>query len=164
MTQTLLAPARPLVRPAPRVSLSRTHYLVRADFTLHRVRRDGVCDCGGTPSAPCAAIPLVQAYLARGGAKPLGRHPDTWPESWTQVPALCPVCACPTCTDRHLDSRAGPGWQCTLSGCSHFWQVRMEPLRRYCQAHPPQPRYPWQGTTRQEQEAWLKAHALPVAR
>lgn len=142
---------------APQVTVNRTKYVVRVDGVIHQVRRDGVCDCGETS---CPAIPLVQAYLAAGGEKPLGRHPDTWPERWLRIPPLCPLCDCPTVADRHLDSSHGPGWRCTLDA-SHYWQVRMEPLRRYLRAHPLPPRYPWYDTSTEEQQAWLAAHYHP---
>jgi hypothetical protein len=134
------------------VTISRTRYVVQVNGTLHRVRRDRVCDCGGTAKSPCAAAALVQEYLAAGGARPLGRHPSTWPESWLRVPSECPVCGCPTAPDRYLNSRAGPGWRCSL-GPLHFWQVRMEPLRRYLKANPPQPRYPWHDLPEEEHQA-----------
>jgi hypothetical protein len=127
---------------SPQVTVSRIHYLVLLDGTLHHVRRDRVCDCGGTQQFPCLAIPLVQDYLAAGGARPLGRHESTWPENWVRVPPLCPVCDCSTIPDRYLNSRAGPGWRCSLTGCEHFWMVRMNPLRRYLATHRPEPRYP----------------------
>ena len=57
---------------APRVSLDRTHFVVHVDATLHRVRRDLVCDCGGTQPSPCPALPLVRDYLANGGSRPPG--------------------------------------------------------------------------------------------
>jgi hypothetical protein len=54
------------------VSRTRTHFLVRVNGTLHRVRRDRTdgyiaCDCGGTPQFPRdvpinPALPLVQDY------------------------------------------------------------------------------------------------------
>jgi len=147
----------PIVAP-PRITLTRTRYLVAVNDALHHVRRDGVCDCGGDRQHSCPAIPLVRDYLAAGGARPLGRHPDTWPQGWLRVPPLCPVCDCPTRPDPDLDSRAGPGWQCSLTGSEHFWQVRMNPLRRYLAAHPPQPRYPWNGDSPEEQKVWLEAH------
>ena len=166
MIRYTLSPAYRTLREAattalsPRVTISRTRYLVRVDGVLHHVRRDGVCDCGGHPQAPCPALPLIRDYLARGGAKPLGRHPDTWPASWSRVPPLCPVCDCPTVADRHLDSSHGPGWRCTLDA-GHYWQVRMEPLRRYLRAHPLPPRYPWYDTSEEERQAWLDAHYHP---
>jgi hypothetical protein len=145
----------------PQVSTNRTRYIVYVDGMLHHVRRDRVCDCGGAPQFPCPAIPLVQDYLAAGGARPLGRHESTWPESWVRVPALCPVCDCPTLPDRYLNSRAGPGWRCSLAGCEHFWMVRMNPLRRYLATHRPAPRYPWYDTHEEERGAWLEAHCHP---
>jgi hypothetical protein len=159
-----LVTAPPLAYPAqaqsssPRVTLTRTLYLVHVDGVLHRVRRDRVCDCGGTPQRPCPAIPLVQDYLAAGGQRPLGRHEDTWPDRWLRVPLLCPVCDCPTLPDRYVDSSHGPGWRCTFDSM-HYWMVRMNPLRRYLALHPPQPRYPWNGDSPAEQQAWLQARA-----
>ena len=84
----------------------------------------------------------------------------TWPESWDHVPSRCPICDFPTVPDRYLNSRAGPGWRCSLEP-AHFWQVRMEPLRRYCASHPPEPVYPWIGYSSAEQQAWLEAHYHP---
>jgi len=147
-------------RMTPRITLSRTHYLVRADDLLHQVRRDGVCDCGGNPQSPCPALPLIRDYLAHGGARPLGRHPDTWPETWASVPPRCPVCDAPTVADRHLDSSDGPGWRCTLDA-SHYWQMRTEPLRRYLRTQPPPSHYPWYDTPEEERQAWLAAHYQP---
>lgn len=161
-----LVTAPPLAYPAqaqstsPRVTLTRTLYLVHVDGAPHRVRRDRVCDCGGTPQHPCPAIPLVQEYLAAGGQRPLGRHEDTWPDRWLRVPPLCPICDCPTLPDRYLDSSHGPGWRCTFDSM-HYWMVRMNPLRRYLAAHPPRPRYPWNGDSPAEQQAWLQAHVHP---
>ncbi len=123
--------------PPPRVTVSRTHFLVHLNGDLHHVRRDGVCDCGGTAKSPCPAIPPVQDHLAGGGVRPLGRHPDTWPGRWLRVPTLCPICDCPTVADRHLDSSHGPGWRCTCDA-GHYWWVRMEPLR--CFHYPTQER------------------------
>jgi hypothetical protein len=146
----------------PRVSVNRIHYIVHLNGTVHRVRRDRVCDCGGTVRTPCPAVPLVQAYLAAGGPRPLGRHEDTWPETWATVPVQCPICDCPTIPDRYLNSRAGPGWRCSLTGCEHFWQVRMAPLRRYLATHSLEGRYPWYDTPAEERHAWLEAHSHPA--
>jgi hypothetical protein len=160
-----MAPPRPSSEPGEkdsrRVTVDATRYVVPLNGTVHHVRRDRVCDCGGSPLCPCAAIPLVQAYLAGGGPRPPGRDESTWPQAWATVPAVCPICDCPTLPDHHLNSRAGPGWRCSLSGCEHFWQVRMNPLRRYLAAHPPQPCYPWNGASLPEQQAWLEAHTHP---
>lgn len=86
--------------------------------------------------------------------------PGTWPESWDHVPSRCPICDAPALPDRYLNSRAGPGWRCSLEP-THFWQVRMEPLRRYCATHPTEPVYPWIGYSPAEQQAWLEAHYHP---
>ena len=88
------------------------------------------------------------------------RSPDEspWPTAWATIPLQCPICGCPTIPDRHLRSRAGPGWRCSRGGCEHFWQVRMNPLRRYLATHPPEPSYPWYDTPETERRAWLKAH------
>ena len=147
-----------LTAPPPQVTVNQTHYIVTLNGTAHHVRRDRVCDCGGSPQCPCPAIPLVQDYLASGGPRPQGRYESTWPETWAAVPTLCPICDCPTIPDRHLNCRAGPGWRCSLSGCEHFWRVRMNPLRRYLAAHPPEPCYPWNVTSPAERQAWLEAH------
>lgn len=125
------------------------------------MRRDGVCDCDGTPESPCSAIPLVRDHLAAGGARPLGRHPDTWPRTWLQIPSHCPICDCPTIPDRHLDSQAGPGWRCSLTNCRHFWMIRMEPLRRFLATNPPEPHHPWYDTPQEECQAWLENHCHP---
>ena len=162
LRETLTATSIPQLCPedSRRVTLARTRYVVQVNGTVHRVRRDRVCDCGGTPESPCPAIPLVQDYLASGGEKPLGRHPDTWLETWIRVPPACPICDCPTIPDRYLNSRVGPGWRCSLEPL-HFWQVRMEPLRRYLNANPQEPRYPWATYTFEERRAWLEAHYHP---
>lgn len=123
------------------IKLSHTRYVVQVDSVIHCVRCDGVCDCGGTPQFPCPALPLIQQYLATGGPHPLGRHEPMWPELWTTVPSFCPVCDCPTVVDRYLNSSHGPGWRCTLDS-SHYWMVRMSPLRRYLAAHSRPPSYP----------------------
>ena len=146
---------------APQVTIKPTCYIVPLNGTIHRVRRDGICTCGGTPQQPCVATPLVQTYLANGGQRPPGRDESTWPETWTTVPPHCPVCDCPTIPDRHLNSRAGPGWRCSLAKYEHFWRVRMNPLRRYLAAHPPEPRYPWGDLSPEERQAWLDAHYHP---
>jgi hypothetical protein len=140
---------------APRVTLDRTHFLVHVHGTLHRVRRDLVCDCGGTPQSLCPALPLVRDYLASGGSRPLGRHESSWPEVWAAAPAICPICDSPTVADRYLDSARGPGWCCAVDPL-HFWQVRLRPLRRCLAARLPQ--YPWYDQTTAEQHAWLEAH------
>jgi hypothetical protein len=155
------ASAASSANPSPQVTVSRVHYLVLVDGTLHHVRRDRVCDCGATPQFPCPAIPLVQDYLAAGCARPLGRHESTWSENWVRIPPLCPVCDCPTIPDRYLNSRAGPGWRCSLTGCEHFWMVRMNPLRRYLAKHRPELRYPWYDAPEEERRAWLEAHCHP---
>ena len=147
-----------LTAPSPQVTVNETHYVVSLNGTAHRVRRDRVCDCGGSPQCPCPAIPLVQNYLTGGGQRPPGRHESTWPETWAAVPTLCPICDCPTIPDRYLNSRAGPGWRCSVTGCEHFWRVRMNPLRRYLAAHPLEPCYPWNGASPAERQAWLEAH------
>ena len=148
-----------VVSPPP-VSASRTHYVVQVDGALHHIRRDRVCDCGGTPQVPCPALPLVQDYLAAGGPRPLGRHESTWPEAWITVPPLCPVCDCPTVPDRYLDSSHGPGWRCTLDA-SHYWLVRLNPLRRTLAVRPPPPTHPWYDTPLAERQAWIDAHFHP---
>lgn len=142
----------------PPVTVTRTLYLVTLDGTLHHVRRNRTCDCGGTPQSPCPAVPLIQAYLAAGGPRPLGRHESTWPEVWAAVPPLCPVCDCPTVADPYLDSARGPGWRCTFDTL-HFWQVRLNPLRRRLAARPPG--YPWSEQSPAERQAWLAAHSHP---
>jgi hypothetical protein len=149
----------PLIDTPP-VSRTRTHYLVRVNGTLHRVRRDRVCDCGGSPQFPCPALPLVQDYLGAGGSCPLGRHESTWPEAWTTVPSLCPICDCPTVADRHLDSSHGPGWRCTFDA-SHYWWVRLNPLRRCLAAHPPSLAYPGHDTPPLQRQARLEDHDHP---
>jgi len=63
--------------PDSQVTINPTCYLVPQNGTIHRVRRDGVCTCGGTPQRPCAATPLVHAYLANGGQRPPGRDEST---------------------------------------------------------------------------------------
>lgn len=150
---------------APPVTVDRTCYVVHLNGTVHHVRRDRVCDCGGTAKQPCLALPVVREYLAAGGARPIGHHPDRWPANWTRVPPLCPVCDYQTTPDPYLNGRAGPGWMCSLTGYLHFWQVRTEPLRRYLKAHPPQPAYLWYGTSEDQRQAWLEAHTHlpPVA-
>jgi hypothetical protein len=117
------APPQACPEQSRRVTLSRTQYLVLVDGTVHHVRRDGVCVCGGTPESPSPAIPLVRDYLAAGGPRPLGRHPDTWPDNWLRVPPFCPICDCPTLPDPYVDSSHGPGWQCTFDS-QHYWLVR----------------------------------------
>jgi len=69
--------------------------------------------------------------------RPVGRDEADWPETWLSAPRQCPVCQAPTLRDPCLNSRAGPGWRCSQDGCRHFWQVRMEPLRRFLAASPP---------------------------
>ena len=147
--------------PNAEVTVSPTCYLVPQNGTVHRVRRDGICTCGGTPQQPCAATPLVQTYLANGGQRPPGRDESTWPETWTTIPPQCPVCDCPTIPDRYLNCRAGPGWRCSLTKCEHFWMVRMNPLRLCLAANPPESRYPWYDTASTERQAWLEAHYQP---
>jgi len=149
----------PLIDTPP-VTRTRTHFLVRVNGTLHRVRRDRVCDCGGTPQSPCPALLLVQEYLATGGPRPLGRHESTWPKAWTIVPSLCPVCDCPTVADRYLDSSHGPGWRCTFDA-SHYWWVRLNSLRRYLTTHPPPSTYPRYDTTPAQHQAWIEDHDQP---
>jgi hypothetical protein len=146
---------------APHVSLNDTCYLVPLNDTVHHVRRDGACTCGGTPLHPCSAIPLVRAHLASGGQRPEGHDESTWPETWADAPASCPICGCPTIPDRYLNSKAGPGWRCSLASSRHFWEVRMNPLRRYLADHPPAPQYPWYGLPEPERLAWLEAHQHP---
>ena len=141
----------------PPVSISHTCYLVRLNGTIHRVRRDGFCACGGTPQKPCAATPLVQTYLANGGQSPPGHDESTWPETWTTVPVQCPVCDSPTIADRHLNSRAGPGWRCTRDPI-HYWLVRTHPMRRCLAQNPLGSPYPWYDTPRAERQAWLETH------
>jgi hypothetical protein len=144
----------------PQVSTNRTRYVVYVDGTLHHVRRDRVCDCGGTPQSPCPALPLIQDYLAAGGPRPLGCHESTWPEAWTTIPSLCPACDCPTVADRYLNSSHGPGWRCTFDA-SHYWWVRLNPLRRYLITHPPPSTYPWCDTTPARHQAWIEDHYQP---
>ena len=120
----------------PCVTIDSTCYIVPLNGTTHHVRRDGGCTCGGSPKQPCAATPLVQTYLANGGQRPPGRDESTWPETWTSVPPSCPVCDCPTVPDRYLNSRAGPGWKCSLTNYEHSCIVRMNPSKRYLVANP----------------------------
>jgi hypothetical protein len=146
---------------APHVSLNDTCYLVLLNGTVHQVRRDGACTCGGTPQHPCPAIPLVRNHLAIGGQRPPGHDKSTWPSTWPAAPASCPICDCPTLPDRYLNSKAGPGWQCSLAGSRHFWEVRTNPLRLYLADHPPAPQYPWYELSEPERLAWLEAHQHP---
>ena len=104
---------------------------------------------------------LVQEYAGAGDPHPPDRPDDSWPETWESVPARCPICDAFTVADHYLNSRAGPGWRCSLTGCEHFWQVRTNALRRCRTAHPPRGGYPWYDTTAKERSAWLEAHAHP---
>lgn len=100
---------------------------------------------------------ILRESLADDEELPLCQ-PNTWPETWTDIPSRCPVCGHGTVPDRHLDSRAGPGWRCSLTSTRHFWQVRMDPMRRYRLRHSPEPCYPWIGYSPAEQQAWMEAH------
>lgn len=126
-----------------KITVNATHYIVCLNGTRHHVRRDGVCSCGASPRAPCAAYPPIRTYLRAGSPRPPGRDDRTWPQSWAAIPQACPICTCPTQPDPHLNSRAGPGWICTLGRYEHFWRVRTNPLRQYLAAHPLEPSYPW---------------------
>jgi hypothetical protein len=147
----------PAADPLP-VSVSGARYVVPLNGTVHHVRRDRTCDCGGTPQSPCPAVSLVREYLVRGGPRPPGRPEATWPEVWAAIPACCPVCDCPTVADRQLDSARGPGWRCTFDPL-HFWQVRLRPLRRCLAAR--SPHHPWYEHPPAERQAWLEAHSHP---
>ena len=62
----------------PPVSISGARYVVPLNGTVHHVRRDRACDCGGTPQSPCPALLPVQDYLAAGGPRPgNGERPVT---------------------------------------------------------------------------------------
>jgi hypothetical protein len=111
--------------------------------------------------SPRPATPVVRSHPTTGGQRPIGRSPDTWPETWDTVPSSCPVCDCQTISDPYLNSARGPGWKCITGGYRHYWLVRMEPLRRYVAAHPPQPSYPWYDTPPAERQAWLEEHYHP---
>jgi len=50
------------------------------------------------------------------------------------VPKRCPICGAEAKPDARLDMRRGRGWRCTEDP-SHFWHVRLEPLRRWLKAH-----------------------------
>jgi hypothetical protein len=143
------------------ITLSHTSHVGPVDSTVHHVRRDPACENAGAPSSPCPAPGLVQDRLAAGGQCLPGCPEDTWPETWATVPSLCPVCRSVTVPDRYLNSRAGPGWRCSLAGCEHFWQVRMAPLHRYLATHPPEPAYPWYGQSEDQRCAWLETHGHP---
>ena len=146
---------------APRhVSTNCTRYVVHLNGTTHHLRRDRACSCGGTPQAPCPAVPLVRGYLVAGGPRPPGHPESTWPQAWTAVPPTCPICDCPAVADHHLDSSRGPGWRCTLDA-GHYWQVRLNSLRRALAAYHETPRYPWYSTPETERQAWLEAHSHP---
>lgn len=107
-----------------------------------------------------SAVPSVQD-LPAGDHEHFPAHPeDTWPETWITVPSVCPICDGPSVADRYLNSSHGPGWRCTTD-TSHYWQVRLAPLRRYLAANPPQPCYPWYDTPEAERRAWLQAHFHP---
>jgi hypothetical protein len=109
-----------------------------------------------TTCPPRLAISLVQDHPAAGD-----QPSDTWPATWDTVPSLCPVCGFPTTSDPYLNSVRGPGWKCTVGGYHHYWIVRMEPLRRYLAAHPPQPSYPWYDAPSAERQTWLEEHYHP---
>ncbi len=64
------------------VALSPTRYIVPLNGVIHRVRRDGICTCGGTPAQPCATTPCVWEYLAGGGRRPPGHPESAWPDEW----------------------------------------------------------------------------------
>jgi hypothetical protein len=145
----------------PQITLSHTCHVGPVESTVHHVRRDCACGSGGISSSLCPGPALVQDRLSAGSQYPPGFPEDTWPESWATVPPLCPICGSPTLLDRYLNSRAGPGWRCTLGGYEHFWQVRMAPLRRYLAMHPPDPVYPWYDTPPEKRRAWLEAHSHP---
>jgi hypothetical protein len=108
------------------------------------------------PQSPRLVIPLTQHLPAAGD-----QSPQTWPATWDMVPSACPVCGFPTVPDPYLDSSRGPGWKCTAGSYHHYWMVRMEPMRRYVAAHPPQPSYPWYDTPPAERQAWLEEHYHP---
>lgn len=114
------------------------------------------------PARPSYPEGLLVQELPAGDSQHPPLHLEvTWPEVWSTVPSVCPLCDSPTTADRYLNSSRGPGWQCTADP-SHYWQVRLTPLRHYLAANPPQPCYPWYDTPEEERRAWLEAHRYPL--
>lgn len=97
-------------------------YLVTLEGEQHWVTREGRCSCGRR----CEAVRLVLAYL-RGGGR---RAPTGIPLPPVTVPKRCPICGAEVSAAPDLDTAGGRGWRC-VEDASHFWHVRLEPLRRW---------------------------------
>ena len=106
----------------PKVQIAGTCYLVVLHGKYHFVSQNRRCSCGET----CEAVRLVSEYLRAGGR----RAPMGIPLPPLTVPRRCPICDADARPAPQLDTRHGRGWRC-VEDPSHFWHVRLEPLRRW---------------------------------
>lgn len=106
----------------PKVRIAGTCYLVVLNGQHHFIHRDRRCSCGQA----CEAVRLVAEYLRAGGR----RAPIGIPLPPLTVPKRCPICGADARPTPQLDTRCGRGWRCAEDP-SHFWHVRLEPLRRW---------------------------------
>jgi len=83
---------------------------------------------------------------------------DTWPETWTAVPALCSVCDSPAIPDR-TSTAPRPGWRCTADP-SHTGRCASTPCGATWQ-FTPAPHLPLVRHPRGRTPAWLEAHYHP---
>jgi len=101
-------------------------YRVRLGGKDHFVSPSRRCSCGEW----CEAVRLVAEYLRAGGR----RAPTGIPLPPLVVPKECPICGAEVRPAPDLDTRGGRGWRC-VEDPSHFWHVRLEPLRRWLKAN-----------------------------
>lgn len=105
-----------------RVRIFGMMYLVTLEGKDHFVSPSRRCSCGRS----CEAVRLVAEYLRAGGR----RAPTGIPLPSLTVPKQCPICGAEVIPAPALDTSGGRGWRC-VEDASHFWHVRLEPLRRW---------------------------------
>ncbi len=105
-----------------KVRIAGTCYLVTLHGKHHFVSQSRRCSCGQS----CEAVRLVAQYLRTGGR----RAPMGIPLPLLTVPKQCPICGAEARPAPQLDTKRCRGWWCAEDP-SHFWHVRLEPLRRW---------------------------------
>ncbi len=97
----------------------------------HYVGKDKRCSCPLGPD--CPAVPVVAAYLRKGGQ----RAPDPPHGFYPIAPERCPVCGAPAYFEPKLSSqRRGAGWGCSKAGEKHYWRDRTRILKEALAANP----------------------------
>jgi len=97
----------------------------------HHVGKNKRCSC--LLGSDCPAVPVVVAYLRKGGQ----RAPDPPHGFYPEAPECCPVCGAPAYFESRLSNkRRGAGWGCSRAGEKHYWRDRSRIIKEALDANP----------------------------